>query len=469
MANEDIILLQQNVPTLRAEGKYKECIEESYQLLERAMPFKDYKSMLIAYYNQSASYYSIGEIELAFSSLDTYNEICQQHGDEADLLNSYNLWFVLYECSKDYEEAKKMLEESIKLAKRLKKYNVVANAYANYSHLDMIDEDYCKALEMAQIGLAMAKLHQPAKPILELRIKLNMVKALIGLNDFGHSKSLIDEMIENPLLDSFIREKAECYDLLGHLYSNMKIYRDAFEAFTQAKTLVESYNDVYLLKSIQEQRCKLCDQLADYNLGYSVQKEYIALLKEISRRELALTALRIQLKHNIASIIKKANTDYLTGLYNRNYIETTTTCWLEQASENKESLCCMVFDIDGFKSINDKYGHLYGDEILKHISKACSSMIRETDILGRYGGDEFVIILRGVSLEKGKIRAKQILEKVRSLVIVQNGKQCQVTISIGVTDNLNRTCLNFKEIFMIADRRLYKAKRNGKNKICAWD
>jgi len=168
---------------------------------------------------------------------------------------------------------------------------------------------------MATIGLEMAKRHEPAKPILELRVKLNIAKALIGLKDFDASKSIIDDIINDSILDSFIREKAESLDLQGHWYSNQKLYREAFEAFSQAKTLIDNYNDVDLLKIVQEERCKLCDLMEDVNLGYKVQKEYISLLNEISKRELASTALRLEIKHNLAYMEKKSNTDYLTGLY----------------------------------------------------------------------------------------------------------------------------------------------------------
>ena len=143
----------------------------------------------------------------------------------------------------------------------------------------------------------MAKLHEPASQILEIRVKLNIAKALIGLKDFNASKALIDEMINDTILDSFIREKAQCYDLQGNWYSKQKLYKEALESFTIAKTLVESYNDVYLLKSIQEERCKICDVIGDIKLGYQVQKEYISLLNEISDRELALTALKLEIKH----------------------------------------------------------------------------------------------------------------------------------------------------------------------------
>jgi diguanylate cyclase (GGDEF)-like protein len=467
MTKEDLIVLQQKVTVLRAEGKYKETIENCYNLLESGMELKSYKSILTAYLNLAASYYCIGDIDSAFNNLAFYEEVCDKHGDEIDWLSSYNILFLLHDYNKNFDKAKDTLQKSIALSKKLKKYNITSNGYSNYSHVCMVEEDYVKALEMAAEGLKFAKLHEPASPILQLRVKLNVTKAYIGLKDFDTSRALIDEMINDTILDSFIREKVQCYDLQGHWYSKQNLYKEAFDAFTYAKTLVESYNDVYLLKVIQEERCRLCELMDDINLGYKVQKEYICLLKEISDKELESTALKLEIKRGIASLEKKANTDSLTGIYNRNYIETTATDWLKQAYQKNESITCIVFDIDRFKSVNDKYGHLFGDEVIKQVSKACSTVLRGDDLIGRFGGDEFVIILKGASLEDGQKKAFQILETVRNLRVIKNGKRIPITISLGVTDNLPYKAMSFNELFNIADIRLYKAKQGGRNQICA--
>jgi diguanylate cyclase (GGDEF)-like protein len=467
MLKEELVVLQHKITILRSEGKYKETIENCFDLLESGTKLKDHKSILVAYMNLAASYYCIGDIEASFNSIENHKEICEKHGDEIDMLGTYNVLFLLYDYNKDLDKAKNTLKKSIAVGKELKKYNIVSNAYSNYSHMCMLEEEYAQALEMATRGLQMAKLHEPLTPILELRVKLNIAKALIGLEDFDASKSLIDEMINDPILDSFIREKALCYDLKGYWYSKQQLYSEAFQSFSHAKTLVESYDDIYLLKDIQKERCRLCELMEDINLGYKVQKEYISLLSDISKRELELVALKLQIKHNIEYMKREANTDYLTGIYNRNYLETTANEFLQQVYKKKESVVCIVFDIDRFKSINDEYGHIFGDEVIKQVSKACSSMLRESDLFARFGGDEFVIILKGTVLKNGEKKAKQILEAVRKLNIHKDGKHIPISVSIGVTDNLTCTAKYFKDLFNVADLRLYKAKRNGRNQVCA--
>ncbi len=79
--------------------------------------------------------------------------------------------------------------------------------------------------------------------------------------------------------------------------------------------------------------------------------------------------------------------------YNGNYFEETSNGWLEQASLHNESIICLALDIDNFKGINDEFGRLVVDEVIKHVSKACSNILSENELIGRYGGDEFVFIL----------------------------------------------------------------------------
>lgn len=465
MEKQDLNLLQQKVTMLRAEGKYKDTIEAGYELLKLGIELKDYKSILTAYINNAASFYCVGDIEEAFNCIDQYTEVCTKHGDEADWVNLYNVSFLLYETNKDYIKAKETLEKSIQLAGKLEKYNIVSNGYSNLSHVYMMEGNFEKALEMAGLGLEMAKLHKPVSFILAFRVKLNLAKSYIGLEDLEASKSLIDDMIHEPLLEDFKREKAQCYDLQGAWYTKSKLYAEAYESFTNAKNIVEEYNDVNLLKTIQEERCKLCELMNNVQLGYTVQKEYIALLNEISERQIALSALKLDIKHRVSAIKAKANIDYLTGLYNRSYLEETANKWLQEASINNESIQCLVLDIDNFKGINDEFGHLFGDEAIKLVSKACSSTLKENELIGRYGGDEFVVILRGATREEGLLKAKQINHSIRNLCINKDGKTVKIKVSIGMSNNLDRKVETFENLFYSADMALYEAKKGGKNQI----
>lgn len=465
MNSDKLQELQQKVDALRVEGKYKETIEEATTLLEAGTRANDHKSILTAYITRAASFYSIGAIENAFEDMEAHEASCTLFGDELDKLNSYNFLFLLYEYNNEYTKAKETLNRCITLSQRLDCFNIASNAYSNLSHVLSYEGDYSEALKMAEIGLEMAKLHEPKSPILEFRVQLNYVNALIGLEDFDTSCELIQEMIENPILNNFVRERAQCYDLQGRWFTKTHNYEQAFKSLTLAKETAESYGDVHQLKVIQEQRCEVCDILNDTKRGFEVQREYIELLKELNNRELAQTALKLDIQHSLAASNDNANIDFLIGVYNRKHLESTANAWLQNASLVEGKIVCIAFDIDNLKPINDQYGHLFGDEVIKAVSSISSDTIRVSDFMGRYGGDEFVILLRGMDFVKGLEKANQIADAIGSINMMKDDNQINLSVSIGVADNANGSISTFKQLFHEADMALYRAKENGKNQI----
>ncbi|MFS0689270.1 GGDEF domain-containing protein [Sporosarcina sp. 179-K 8C2 HS] len=466
MEKEDLVSLQRNVQKLRVEGKYEETIEACFQLLEAGLTANDPKSILTAHLNNAASFYCIGAIEEAFHSIDAYLEYCIDNGDEDDRLNGCNVLFLLHEYNKDYQKAKGTLDRAIELGKKLERYNIVSNAYSNYSMVLTTESNFEGALTMAQKGLAMAKLHEPRTPILEFRVKLNVANALIGLEKLEDAEQLVNELVNDPILESFIREKTQVHDLYGRFLMHKKMYPEALEAYDVAKELAESYNDRNLLKGILEKRCKLCDLMGDVERGYKAQQALIDLLSDLHQYEVAMTAVKLGVKHRITSIERRANTDYLTGLYNRCYMETTADKWLAEASHTGESIVCIAFDLDNLKILNDTYGHIFGDKIIKKIGQTCARQIRSDDLMGRFGGDEFAIILRDLSLAEAHHKAEKLLEAVRSIKVEKDGIYISLTASVGVADNANGKIQTFTDLFHQADLALYQAKEGGKNQIC---
>ncbi|MET0960034.1 MAG: GGDEF domain-containing protein, partial [Psychrobacillus psychrotolerans] len=422
VAKELLSSLQTEVTKLRAEGKYQETIEKASELLELGVLHNDYKSILIAHINQAASYYSIGDIEEAFVSMEQYEGITQAHGDDADYLQLYNIMFLLYEYNKQYDYAKETLLKSMQLAEQLKKYNILSNAYSNYSHVCIKLEEYENALDMAKKGLAAAKLHEPNTPVLEVRVMFNIAHAYICLNLLEDAKLVMDEMEKKNVFDSFIRERAQFQMLKGDWLSKKEAHRESFQAYSTAKEIVDTYQDVYLLKTIQERRLKISEIMEDVHLSYQVQKEYINLLNIINEREIANKAIKLNVKHQLSKIQKKAEMDYLTGLFNRGYLSELATSWLIDAEETKTPISCIAFDLDGFKAVNDLHGHLVSDKVICEVGSVCKSTLIPGFVIGRYGGDEFVIIGRN-SLEETVKLANVLKETISGMKLVEN-EQC---------------------------------------------
>jgi diguanylate cyclase (GGDEF)-like protein/PAS domain S-box-containing protein len=157
-----------------------------------------------------------------------------------------------------------------------------------------------------------------------------------------------------------------------------------------------------------------------------------------------------------------AEMDGVCGIFNRQYSYRL----LEEKMKHPVNLCLVMLDIDDFKAINDVYGHLTGDKVLRHVSFLLSKHMRKEDILGRYGGDEFFCVLADTSVQAGISFCERLRTAIeKNPLALEDGTVLSVTTSIGVTsanageqpdDLINR-----------ADKALYRAKQKGKNSVCS--
>ncbi len=169
----------------------------------------------------------------------------------------------------------------------------------------------------------------------------------------------------------------------------------------------------------------------------------------------------------LTSITKQAAiTDVLTGVYNRRYFDDMLTKLVALAKRYKEPLSILIADIDYFKGVNDTYGHVSGDLLLQQMTRGVAGVVRESDIVTRYGGEEFAIILPATNMTSALEKANRIRQQVESANFdgIVPGKSLKITMSIGVA--------NFPEhgdesgaIVTAADSALYKAKKGGRNRV----
>jgi len=254
-----------------------------------------------------------------------------------------------------------------------------------------------------------------------------------------------EEKVDLILLDIMMPD-IDGYEVCRKLKSNANT-KDIPVIFITAKTDEESIEKAYSIGG------------SDYVTKPFRPKELLARVK----RELQLKSYQEELK-------MLASTDPMTKLYNRRYFNEIAKNILNGERRNGCELSLMILDIDKFKNINDTYGHNIGDEVIIFISDILRKNQRESDVICRYGGEEFVILLPETSLKNAVFVAEKIRKCIaKSMVSVGGEESFSVSISIGVSkiDVLNES--NIEAALKRADDALYEAKNLGRNRVCKRD
>jgi len=188
----------------------------------------------------------------------------------------------------------------------------------------------------------------------------------------------------------------------------------------------------------------------------AIQKANLELRRRVEEIENLQAELREQAMH-----------DPLTGLYNRRYLNDALMREIIRARRSQVPLSVIVSDIDHFKCITDTYGHQVGARFLAQIAGLFLRSTRGSDFVCRYGGEEFLLVLPGTTLESARQRAEEIRQKCAELTIPLNGDKLSVTMSFGVATYPTHG-QEAEEIIIKADKALYQSKAGGRNRVTLW-
>jgi hemerythrin len=232
--------------------------------------------------------------------------------------------------------------------------------------------------------------------------------------------------------------------------------------------------------ALQEGQTAASAYLAELAMKGSATEPLVAalqgLFQQVSERNRALQELNQTLEAKVqerTQALTEANhrleqlalTDVLTGLPNRRHAMTRLAMAWAEATERALPLSCAMIDADGFKAINDKYGHDCGDDVLRQLARSLGYAVRTDDLVCRLGGDEFFLIFPGAALDDALRVAGHVREEVAALQVrMPEGGTWHGSVSVGVaTRQPGMQCM--EDLVKAADEGLYKAKRNGRNRV----
>lgn len=276
------------------------------------------------------------------------------------------------------------------------------------------------------------------------------------LNGFLHNKYVAVRSDQKLISDTTLNAQTLLTEIL--------------EVINDFKGSTDSYN-----KEVDQHVNKLSERIGDKSSPvHEIVKEIIAgaaalktsgsgLSQKLSESQEEISTL----KKNLEKISREAQRDFLTGVFNRKAFDQFMDEQFKSAKENHTELCLLMIDIDHFKSFNDRFGHLIGDEVLKIVAKELVNSVKGKDFVARYGGEEYAVVLPNTPLAGAMYVAENLRQSIAShdLRRKDTGEICgSITISVGVAA-LRHTTDDMMSLIKRADDALYKSKHDGRNRV----
>jgi diguanylate cyclase (GGDEF)-like protein len=249
---------------------------------------------------------------------------------------------------------------------------------------------------------------------------------------------------------------------------------DGFSICRRMRQQIKGYTPILMLTARNDVNDRV-DGLEvgadDYMAKPFDERELLARVKALLRINRVHDDLHMTLEEERGSLKvlrKVALLDHLTGVFNRHYLSEVLEREFSKAQRYNTPLACVLVDIDHFRDFNTRYGHAVGDWVLRGVAEILKKNVRDSDVVARYGGDEFVLLEPMASTETASRSAERICEMVGKQKWESSQGGLEITISMGVAAFPEIEATSASELLDFADKALYQGKRGGRNRVCLY-
>ena len=386
-----------------------------------------------------------------------------------------------------------------------------------------VDEDMSK-LDLLRIAAEYAD--KSGSERLKVNVMVNRASALVTEGMFEEAKELSELCINKAMEHQFLLHEGSCYGTYGQALVGLKDGEKGLLYLKKSFDIYKSMNSDFDMMNTHNALAKEYVRQENFKEAYTHQKQYIKLqLRQMDtkrndkiialqakfdykqqQQEIELLNLKNSLQQSkltqkkiyeilwiclalllmvVAAVVllryvglekrftqvmgknkklyRDSYHDQLTNLYNRRFLDETLNSFIG----NQSFYALIVLDIDHFKSVNDNYGHDYGDQALKEIAKTLKHSLREGDLVFRFGGEEFVLLMATEELEVAKVFSERLRQVIADTPIIYQGQSVNLTASFGIANIVaaDKLSKNWSEYFKQADMALYSAKDQGRNQV----
>jgi diguanylate cyclase (GGDEF)-like protein len=471
-----------------ALSAYPEALGQYLGALERWRGIGDLTGQVRCLHRVASVDIYIGDYALAMGRLEEALELLQGSSDEGAVAAVYHRLGMVYSRLGDLSRAREFYEAALERRRGLDDHGAIASSLNSLgvlflrlgqqdppdaeklNHAQAVFEEavalaeragdvHLKALAMGNVGTAVAELGELTRALALFEVQRDELHAM---------GSRYDEALCLTNIGEALRRLGRCDDALVplrqalHMGEELKSKERIMRAWHELSQCQEALGDAAAALDSYKHYHRLDRELHSEQAENKARNLVAQLaVKKVRDEADAYRTERDRLAAANVRLSAEAQEDALTGLPNRRHLDASLDRVFTQAVIEDHALCFAVADIDHFKSINDRHSHAVGDEVLRAVGRILRSACRPSDMAGRYGGEEFVLVLLDTSSEI----ATGVCERLRAAVANHAWDELRpglsVTISIGVADRTGH--LSSAEMLAAADARLYEAKRAGRN------
>lgn len=428
--------------------------------------------------NIAVAYRRMGESEKAREYLERSRVIAERHGDWGSLAVVAVQMGFLYEDVGRSDLAIPHFEDALRIARQRLDPSMVASTQLGLASAQVELGRHAQALaslDSARAGFASVGDTSEVGMIalLEARARAGLGDTTKALALYAQAETALKADGNDRYLEMLYPRRAAVYEKLGNATEALADYKrylalheKRLAARSEQRTLMLRQQTDASQRELENRRLRAEQSLRD---------DEVAALLKARRWQRGAIALGVALIAVLGFLVGRqivrtrrlrvlALTDELTGVANRRRIEVLGEDAVAQSRIDERPLSVVTFDIDGFKDINDRHGHLVGDRVLARVAEACQNALRQFDELGRIGGEEFVVLLPDSDVDAARQVAERLRAGVEALDFSDAAPGLRVTISLGVTALAPRDA-GLADVLARADQALYQAKSAGRNCI----
>lgn len=398
---------------------------------------------------------ALNNIGVIFGKMEKHKNALQYYKRAYDITKKYlgidgcpiillNIGIVLNRLEK-YEEAFEILKNSLRLSQEKEYWFTICNCYNELGINYINKNEYEEALKYYKKSLEIARKNE---------YKNIEINNLVNIGDLFFEKGEDEKALE-CYEDSLKKaEKLDLKETIYNVYYKLSQYYKKHKKYEEALICFENFHKVKNEVINKSSESRMQSLMIEHNVEQLKNKAMIYHLQNV---ELKKKSEELEEKNHILEQL--SNVDELTGVYNRRYIYDKLNQLCHKPREENIDVLIMI-DIDDFKFINDTYGHTVGDKIIKKVSECIVDTAGQKSVVGRYGGDEFIIILEDTDIKEAKLFVQKLLAIIKNTTFL-NGLKITLSGGMAVFDKTEQ----IDEVLANADRLLYKVKRSGKNNI----